>query len=337
MLTHINENSVHLDEHGHPRMITRQFVIPQGFDGYRLDHYLKIKIPRLSRRKIQHIIHEQVTHNQKTVKPHASIREGDIFLLQRPAKPEPNCPRHFTVLYEDEDLLAINKPSGLPVHSSAKFYFNTLTRLLFETYGRSVQIAHRIDRETSGCMLVAKNKHTAALLKQAFTQHRIDKTYLAIVHGTPSWSTQTTHCITHPLALTQNPQQLSIRMTVTPQGKPASTVVQVVAFYPNNTLIRCIPQTGRQHQIRVHLAQEGYPIVGDKLYIHGDGAFIRYCNEGLTNELLDLFILHRQALHASDIHLIHPTTQKKLHIHAPLPQDMQTYLDRTSSAINTIS
>src|SRR5690606_1075389 len=128
--------------------------------GHRVDHYLARKIPRLSRTRLQEIIRTQlVGPGGRRLKPSSPVREGDELIIRRPARPEPAVPRDFTVLHDDEQVMVIDKPAGLPVHASAKFYFNTLTRVLSERYpGQGLQIAHRLDRETSGVFVIARGR-----------------------------------------------------------------------------------------------------------------------------------------------------------------------------------
>lgn len=318
--------NIHLDPNGNPRIVERWFVVEDVYDGFRLDHYLKKKIPRLSRTKLQQIIRTQVTRDDgAALKPNATVREGQRYCLRRPAKPEPPCPRHFGVLYRDDWLLAVDKPAGLPMHASAKFYFNTLTRILSETYPDEpdLQICHRIDRETSGIIIVARTKDAARSLKGSFSKHRVDKTYKAIIHGIPEW-TETR--IDLPLGLVQDEDALiNIRMEVRDDALPSVTDVTVEATRGDYALVRCNPVTGRQHQIRAHLAAVGHPIVGDKLYAHGDEAFAAYCDGGMTDELLAKFELPRQALHAAAIELPHPDTREPFSVKAPLPEDMRQF------------
>ncbi len=320
---------VHLDPSGNPRIVTRRFVVEEDFKGLRLDHYLKRKIPRLSRTKLQLIIRTQLTRaDGRRMKPHSPVVTGDVLFIRRPARPEPPCPRHFGVLYEDEHMMVIDKPAGLPMHASAKFYFNTLTRVIAERYpDQALQICHRIDRETSGIIVLARGRAAAAALKQCFARKRVHKSYLAITHGTPDWP-EGSSVIDLALGLVEDQEALiDIRMEVRDSGLPSTTEVHLVERRRAYALVRCHPITGRQHQIRAHLAAVGYPIVGDKLYGHGDEAFAAYCDGGMTSELLRRFELPRQALHAASITIPHPATREPLTVECPLPEDLRGFLD----------
>lgn len=350
---------VHLDADGNPRMVERRFVVEKEYAGWRVDHFLKSQIPRLSRTKLQRIIRTQLLPVRgRRLKPHSPVAIGDSVIIRHPARPEPPCPRTFGVLYRDPLMMVIDKPAGLPVHSSAKFFFNTLTRVLRERYpDENVQICHRLDRETSGCLVVARGREPAARLKGAFADHAVQKSYLAIVHGQPPWpegpsplggddrggrveestaepAAEPTarsgdepvgaHIIDLPLALADS--ALNIRMEVRTGARPATTRVWVVARRAGYALVCCMPITGRQHQIRAHLAAVGYPIVGDKLYTHGEQAFMDYCDHGMTPELLARFELPRQALHAAAITIPHPKNRARLRVTCPLPVDMSEFL-----------
>lgn len=325
---------VHLDDSGNPRIVERWLRVEEECAGLRLDLFLKKKIPRLSRTKLQQIIRTQLTRaDGKRMKAHSPVAAGEEYVIRHPARPEPPCPRGFEVLYDDPYMMVIDKPAGLPVHVSAKFYFNTLTRVLWERYpDDELQICHRLDRETSGVLVVARGRAAAAALKGQFSAHEVRKSYLAIVHGVPPWPRDRDHDIDLPLGLTQDPDALiDIRMVVRDDAPPAMTRVRVLEEHGDCALVRCRPVTGRQHQIRAHLAEVGYPIVGDKLYAHGDEAFAEYCDRGMSDELLAAFQLPRQALHAASIYLRHPHTGELMQVDSTLPADMRSYLaERTS-------
>ena len=332
----------HLDENGNPKIIERHLIVPPELAGLRLDHFVKTQIVRLSRTKIQGIIETQLTRADGfKPKVSTSVAAGEHYVIRRPAPPEPAVPRTFGVVHEDARMRIIDKPAGLPVHASAKFYFNTLTRVLSERYPDEpeLQICHRLDRETSGVLVLARDREAAAFLKDAIgRKDRTAKEYLAIVHGRPPWETEAILDMGLRLSTEADATRLPhVRMLPDPRGLPAITRVQVVpadqAPGPlhsgqragNYALVRCTLVTGRQHQIRAHLAHAGFPIVGDKLYTHGDDAFIEYCDEGLTPELAALFVIPRHALHAARITLPHPEGGT-VTAGAPLPDDLQGLL-----------
>ena len=333
----------HLHPDGSPRIVERRFEVAEEHAGHRLDHYLKRMIPRLSRTRVQAIIRTQLHRvgdaSPRTLKPHSPVVAGDVYVIRRAARPEPPCPRTIDVLHEDEVVLVIDKPAGLPVHASAKFYFNTLTRVLSERFpGQPLQICHRLDRETSGVLVVAKGAAAAAMVKGAFAAKRVHKTYLAIVHGQPPWPDEpgsAAHDIDLPLRISHagDPTRVPGVRMIAGEGLPSLTRVRVVRRAGDVALVRCFPVTGRQHQIRAHLAAAGFPIVGDKLYTHGDEAFMRYCDVGLTAELAARFQLPRQALHAASVRFPHPQRPEGLQVDSPIPADLEIFLGAAAPSV----
>ena len=211
-----------LDEEGQVRLVERRFVVEDVFAGFRLDHYLKRKIPRLSRTRLQEIIRTQLVA-PRPMKASSSVQVGDQLVIRRAARPEPKCPRDIGVLHRDEHVLVIDKPAGLPVHASAKFYFNTVTRVLAETFpGEPLQIAHRLDRETSGALVVARGFTAASRLKTAFARKQAKKAYLAIVRGAPDFDTRD---VDLPIAINDAPGALDVRMVPKDGAPPALTRV----------------------------------------------------------------------------------------------------------------
>ncbi|HEX4452880.1 MAG TPA: pseudouridine synthase [Kofleriaceae bacterium] len=330
----------HLDEHGKPRIIERHLIVPPELAGLRLDHFVKTQIVRLSRTKIQMIIDTQLRRvgprsgaergvAVSVPKPATIVTAGDHFVIRREAKPEPPCPRTFGVVHSDARVIVVDKPAGLPVHASAKFYFNTLARVLAERYPDEpeLQLCHRLDRETSGCLVVARDKAAAAFVKQAISnKHATTKQYLAIVNGHPPWDRESVLDVSLRISTEADDTKLAtVRVIAGDGGLEAITRVHVERRSGPYALVRCTLVTGRQHQIRAHLAHAGFPIVGDKIYAHGDDAFIEYCDEGLSPELAELFVLPRHALHAAAISVPHPDGGR-VTAAAPLPADMAALL-----------
>ena len=309
-------------DHDGDNVIRLRISVPRECDGWRLDHFLKRRIGRLSRTRIQQIISTQITLDGRRPRPSSTVRYGDIIALERPAPAEPDVPRTFDVLYEDDAVLVIDKPAGLPMHTSAKFWRNTLVAVLRERYpGQHTEICHRIDRETSGVMLIARTPQAGSLLKTAFAQRRISKRYLALVKGSPPDS----GVIDQAIKLLDSPTHLMMGVAV--DGLPAITRFEVVERFPDHALVAASPETGRQHQIRVHLAALGYPLVGDKLYGAGEQYFMEACDTGLSVELLARFDgLPRHALHAERLTFPHPTTGRALTVTSALPADLSAYM-----------
>lgn len=298
--------------------------MPGECEGWRLDHFLKRRIGRLSRTKIQRIIREQITFpDGRRARPSSSVHAGEVLLLRRPAPIEPEVPRDFRILYEDADVMAIDKPAGLPMHTTAKFYKNTLTALLRERYpGEPMHTAHRIDRETSGVLLISRTTKAASFLTLAFSNRQVDKTYLALVKGAPPDE----GTIDQPMKLLDTPSR--VMMGPAADGLPAVTRYRVVKRFAGHALCEASPETGRQHQIRVHFASVGHPLVGDKLYGAGEELFMRSCDEGVTEELLEIFDgIPRHALHAHRLTFPHPRTRERVTVECPLAPDLVDYMD----------
>jgi len=250
------------------------------------------------------------------------VRAGETIRLRRPAPVEPPVPRDFGILYQDESVLVIDKPAGLPMHTTAKFWRNTLTAVLRERYpDEQMEVAHRIDRETSGVLLIARGRGVASFLTRAFARRAVDKTYLALVKGHPPDQGR----IERPLKLLDT--RSHVMMGVAAGGLPAVTTYQVLRRFADHALCAAHPETGRQHQIRVHFQSIGHPIVGDKLYGAGEELFMRSCDQGVTPELLALFDgLPRHALHAHRLTFPHPVSRAPVTVESPLPPDLTDYI-----------
>jgi 23S rRNA pseudouridine1911/1915/1917 synthase len=249
------------------------------------------------------------------------VKAGEVVILVRPAFEEPDAPDHFDVVYEDDSILALDKPAGLPVHPSASYHKNTLTYLLRQRYGDDPpQIAHRLDRETSGLLVCGRTLDAERALKGDFENRRVRKRYVAIVRGAMPEDVGRIE-----LPMDRAKEGLHILMEVTPQdeGYPCSTRYRVLARRDDATLVALAPESGRQHQLRVHLAALGFPIIGDKLYgPEGAQTFLDYIETGMTPELEERLGHERHALHAYQLTFDHPTTKESTTLQAPLSPDL---------------
>lgn len=308
------------------------YRVESNYAGWRLDRFLTQKIRRLSRTRIQRLIRDDLVYDGPgALKPSTTVWTGLEFRLRRKRDPEPDCERDYGVAYEDEDLLVVDKPAGLTIHPTARYYFNTLTQVLRErqSEGEKWDIAHRLDRETSGLVVCGKRPEITRKLKMLFERPgSVHKEYLALVHG---WPEAESFQIDRPLALLDDP--LGVKMGVVEErsgGKASLTGVEVERRFlrevpwrgPELALVRCYPRTGRQHQIRVHLASMGHPIVGDKLYGPSDRYFADFADGLLDDEGRAALVLPRHALHAAALGFDHPTDGRRLRVEAPLPADM---------------
>ena len=235
----------------------------------------------------------------------------------------------FTILYEDESLLLVDKAAPLLAHPTGAKMEPTLWHGLQELLryelltGGQISLINRLDRETSGIVLVAKTAAAARALGCAMQQRLFAKSYLAVVRGCPPWFSA--RCEEPILRMMDVAESLvRVRQCCHPQGKPCRTDVELLRTMPASglSLLSCRPHTGRMHQIRVHLAQLGYPIVGDKIY-GGDGScYLDFMEQGWTESLAEKLLLPRHALHASALSFPHPLTGEMIKVEAPLPADM---------------
>ncbi len=303
------------------------FTVIRERAGMRLDKYLTIEMPRLSRTRAAKIAdHYAFNAAGFQLAPSKKVRTGDVIVLFRPSWEEPAAPRDVAVMHQDAAFIALDKPAGLPVHPSAKFHKNTLTSVLAEMFpGERVALCHRLDKETSGIIVAARDRDAEVALKNAFAGRDVHKTYLALVHGVPVDDAFVSDA---PMALAVG-GELSVMMEVRPVdrgGLPSRTRFRVLQRLDGFALVECSPETGRQHQIRVHLAHAGYPIVGDKLYAHGAEIFLASLRDELTDEMRAALRLPRHALHAARIRFVHPMTRDEIVIDAPLPEDMAAFV-----------
>jgi 23S rRNA pseudouridine1911/1915/1917 synthase len=296
--------------------------------GMRLDKYLTVEMPRLSRTRAARIAARYAfTAAGTRLSPARIVRAGETIVLFRPAWEEPEAPREVPVLHEDRWLLAVDKPAGLAVHPTARVHKNTLTGILAERYpGARTALCHRLDKETSGVLLLARDLGAEVRLKRAFAAREVHKVYRAVVHGE---LTSPGLVVDAPLALAGGP--VSVMMAVRPVsqgGLPARTRVRTIEPLRGFTVVEAEPETGRQHQIRVHLAHIGHPIVGDKLYAHGPEPFVLALKGELSPALRAMLLLERHALHAQQIAFEHPVTGVPTTLRAPLPADLADFVAR---------
>lgn len=307
--------------------------------GYRIDRFLKLRIPRLSRTRIQGFIAGGQVRGPEgpIVRASTRVRAGDPIVLMRPAPHEPPVVMDYALVHEDEHLLVIDKPSGLPVHPSARYHKHTLTALLRTRLGtgHGWEMAHRLDRETSGVMVFGRRKASASVLKRAFQGRLVAKEYLALVHGRIAAPMR----IEIPLGLQPGSK---VRVKMGPRalhegGLPALTQVEPLCegtFRDEPiTLVRLRPRTGRQHQLRVHLAEVGHGILGDKLYGVDEQLFIDIVEGGRPMAELEAHLgMRRHALHAARIELPHPADARPVSYAAPWPAELASILELPTAA-----
>jgi 23S rRNA pseudouridine1911/1915/1917 synthase len=316
--------------------IVSVFRVPPEVAGQRLDVFVHSQLHRTSRTRAQAIVKASAYDaDGRRLKPNDRVRAEQKILLWRAPWDETPVPVDVPVLYEDDHLLAVAKPAHLPVHPSARYHRNTLIKVLQATRpaGSFLSLGHRLDRETSGVLLLSKTRACDRALKKRLAERDdVTKTYLAITWGVPDRGDgATSFRYERPLAL-DGTSELRVKMRIvdSPDALYSSTIVDVEdvrhgASGRPYARVRCTLETGRQHQIRVHLASLGAPVVGDKLYGPDDRAFARSADGELTAVDLIRLELPRHALHAARLALAHPITGAALVVDAPLPDDIADF------------
>jgi 23S rRNA pseudouridine1911/1915/1917 synthase len=296
--------------------------------GLRLDRFLADRLTEVSRSRVKNLILDgAVTRNRvATTDVSEPVQPGATYTITFPP-PDPATPAGedipFPILYEDAHLLVLNKPAGLVVHPAPGNPDGTLVNALIAHCGASLTgiggerrpgIVHRLDKDTSGLMVVAKTEPVHTALSAAFTAREIDRHYQAICWGLPNPSAG---AITGDIGRDQRDRK---RMAVvTRNGKPALTNYHLIrGFGAAAALLSCKLATGRTHQIRVHLAYAGHPLIGDPVYLKRRPAAAGGLAEPARAAALDF---PRQALHAETLGFLHPATGKTLHFTAPPPDD----------------
>jgi len=294
----------------------KRYSLVADRQGARLDKYVVEKHPELSRTQAQKLIADgYILVNGRVAKAGVKLNFGDrISIIIPPTPPSPLAAEAIPlkIIYEDNDLLVIDKPAGLTVHPAPGHYSHTLVNAILSHFphladiGDSLRpgIVHRLDKETSGVMLVAKNRAAQLNLANQFKTHSVVKAYLVLVKGhlTPEHGV-----IEAPIG--RDPSNRK-RMTVVAKGREARTQYSVVKYIGNYTLLEVSPETGRTHQIRVHLLAIGYPVVGDPVY-------------GVRSAYLS-----RQFLHASRLGFSLPSTGEYVEFTSDLPPDLAQALKK---------
>ncbi len=295
--------------------------------GWRLDRALAAAVPTLSRERLKVLIRTGAVEARGTpVRDPAVKVRGDESLRVAVPEPEPahNEPQDIplTILFEDEHLLVVDKPAGLVVHPAAGNRDGTLVNALLHHCGGSLSgiggvarpgIVHRIDKDTSGLLVVAKTDVAHEGLAKQFAAHSIDRRYLALVSGVPKASEGS---VDAPLARSAANRK-KIAIVEGKRGKRAVTHWRRLKILKDSALVECRLETGRTHQVRVHMASIGHPLIGDPVY----------GRSGKTHgKLLKELGFHRQALHATELGFTHPLTRHRLSFTSPMPPDMQELL-----------
>jgi 23S rRNA pseudouridine1911/1915/1917 synthase len=257
---------------------------------------------------------------------------------------EPEVDDRYDVLYEDEWLLVVGKSGNIPVHSCGVYITHTLIGRLKTDFGDGLNLAHRLDRETSGAVVLCKDKESNKRLAGMFARGEVDKRYLAVVYGDV---VQDRFEVDAPIGKMDQrdkfPEEYAFgkahniatylpKRRVDPEnGKAAQTVFEVLSRNNGFSTLRVIPVTGRTNQIRVHLAHAGFPIVGDKIYALTGDLRDEILRQGLTDRVREALVLDRHALHCETMSFKHPMTGKPMVLEAPLPADLKQFVKAGSN------
>jgi len=292
--------------------------------GWRLDRALAAAVPTMSRERLKSLVKSGAlqTKDRPVRDPALKVRGDEEFRLSVPEPtPAHNVPQDIPlrIVFEDEHLLVVDKPAGLVVHPAAGNPDGTLVNALLHHCGGSLSgiggvarpgIVHRIDKDTSGLLLVAKTDVAHEGLAKQFAAHSIERRYLALVNGVPKTAEG---IVDAPLARSSTNRK-KISIVEGSRGKRAVTHWRRLQILREAALVECRLETGRTHQVRVHMASLGYPLLGDPVY----------GRSGKNNrELLKSLNFHRQALHAAELGFTHPVTKHRLSFASGMPADMQ--------------
>jgi len=309
--------------------VTRQFVVPAEAAGERLDVFLAQQMPDWSRSQIQRLIRQGLVKFDATParKGGEEVETGARITVRAEREEARATPEDLplTIIYEDDDLLVVNKAAGMVVHVGAGVKSGTLVNALLHHVaalsgaGGELRpgIVHRLDKMTSGLVLVAKNDTAHRRLSEQFKAREVHKTYVALVHGCMA---REQGQIAKPVG--RDPARRTRMKAGGIAAREALTIYRVVRRFPHFSLLEAEPRTGRTHQIRVHLASVGHPVVGDTTY--GAPAKLRMGGREEPS-------LPRTFLHAAKLTFVHPTAGTPLSFEAPLPEDLESFLEHVAS------
>ncbi|WP_437562892.1 RluA family pseudouridine synthase [Sorangium sp. So ce542] len=308
--------------------------VPPESAGMRLDRFVQSQLKRTSRTRAAEIVARGAySPEARRLRGSDRVRPEQCILLWRAPWDEQAPDTAIPVLHEDDALLAVNKPPSLPVHPTARYHKSTVIKMMEAARpGERLFLAHRLDRETSGVLLLCRTPEADRTVKAQFEERTgVLKRYVAIAWG---WPERDDFRVELPLEL-DTASRYKVKMRVAPPGRglASATACAVLGRRADPitgrrySMIQCSLETGRQHQIRVHLASSGLPLVGDKLYGPDEGMFARGADGELTDEDRRALELDRHALHAALLELTHPATGERVRIEAPLSDDLRTFWD----------
>ncbi|GIO31497.1 MULTISPECIES: RluA family pseudouridine synthase [Paenibacillus] len=317
------------------------YIVPEAEDGWLLKTILlrRMHVSRKLQSRLK-LTEQGITLNGRRVYTSVPVQAGDEVAIRMEQETSDDIlpqPIPFEILYEDEHILVVNKEAGMIVHPTHGHYTGTLANGVVDYWRQKgeafrFRAVHRLDQETTGVLAIAKNPYVHQHISEQMIGNRVDKTYLALVHGTPEPPEGE---IDGPID--RDPEEPHRRI-VTPDGYPSRTKYRMLESWADGSLVRLKLETGRTHQIRVHMTSIGCPLIGDKLYRHDVYKDIESQGSEPGNEaeadvslmpsfernivLLDRAI-PRQALHAFELSFEHPVTHEKMTFQAPMPEDMR--------------
>lgn len=302
-----------------------ELIYPSEGEPERLDVFVSHAMGEMTRSGVRRLIDTGfVTVNGRPEKPSLKLKGGERIVVKVPP-PAPAVPVAeeipLEILFEDSDIIVVNKPAGMVVHPGAGNYSGTLVNALLghcrdlSGVGGEIRpgIVHRIDKDTTGILVVAKNDLAHRSLSGQFKQHSIKRVYMALVYGTPKEDKGLID-----VAIGRHPSDRKKMSGAARRGRHAVTRWKVAGRYPGMTLLRITLETGRTHQIRVHLSEAGFPLLGDPVY-GGSGRLANVRDPVLRGLIKSL---GRQALHAGILGIIHPSSGEYLEFNADIPEDM---------------
>jgi 23S rRNA pseudouridine1911/1915/1917 synthase len=318
-----------------PEETTLSSRIASNHAGLRLIDFLSSRFKYHTREQWSDIIlRGSVTVNGAHSDPDYILKKNDTVAYTVVLR-EPPVDSDIKIIHEEDGFLVAYKPGNLPSHADGNFIKNTFIYILRTSmsargYHGPVKLVHRLDRETSGVMVIGKTDDAHRNLVRQFEEGSVQKEYLAVARGIIEKNTLEVSGAMAPDADSAVSIRKKVVAELTPGSRPASTRFEVVERLHGATLLRCLPVTGRTNQIRVHLAHIGYPLVGDKLYGRTDEQFIEFVRRAREGnfDLLPWMEAPRHLLHALKLSFNHPVTGKGISFECPMPDDMRSYIER---------
>ncbi len=295
--------------------------IDERCSGKRVDDYLAKNFLFRSRTTWQSMIRDgKVLVNGRTIKASSRLGEGDQVLYYRPQSSEPPVNTNLSILWEKDGVVAIYKPTNLPMHEGGAYRRNTFCEVLKDFLSPEWAPIHRLDRETSGIVLCSDKSQLRTELSGHFAHRRVLKKYLAIAIGkatTPEWY------VDQPIGDSKT-TTFRQKFWVEPDGLSSQTHFKVRSAVEGATFLEVSPRTGRTHQIRVHASWSGFPLVGDKKYYPDERIYLEYDDKGFSENVRKACLFDRLCLHATYLSFTHPGDKKTYEVECPLPEDMQS-------------